>query len=97
MRRASGSKPAPMRCATSVLLALASDKGIMNMIETMFTAIWWPATGVAPRREMKKAMKVKPVTSMPIAKPIGTPRRSRPARLSRCGASMCLACSPKAR
>ena len=56
-----------MRCATSVLAALAIASGIMNIIETRLTAIWCPATGVAPRREMKKAMNVKPVTSTRMA------------------------------
>ena len=74
-----------MRCATSVLEALAIDSGNMNISETMLTAIWWPATGVAPIREMKKAMKVKPVTSIRIDRPIGMPRRSSAARLSRFG------------
>ena len=68
--------PAPMRCATSVLLALPSASGSMNSSDTRLAAIWWPATGVAPRREMKIAMKAKPVTSTPMPRPIGTPRRS---------------------
>ena len=62
--------------------------GIMNISETRFTAIWWPATGVAPRREMKKAMKVKPVTSIMIEPPIGTPSRTSASRLPRCGGEM---------
>jgi hypothetical protein len=36
-------------------------------------------------REMKKAMKVKPVTSIRIDRPIGMPRRSSAARL--CGSA----------
>ena len=36
-------------------------------------------------REMKNAMKVKPVTSTAIDRPIGMPRRNKPSRLARCG------------
>ena len=56
-------------CATSVLAALAIASGSMNIIETMLAAIWWPATAVAPMRETKNAMKVKPVTSTSTARP----------------------------
>ena len=49
---------------------------VLGFVFTMFAAIWCPATGTAPRREMKKAMKVKPVTSIRIASPIGAPSRS---------------------
>ena len=38
--------PAPMRCATSTLDALAIASGSMNISETMLTAIWCPATAV---------------------------------------------------
>ena len=60
----------------------------MNIIETMLTAIWWPATAVAPMRETKNAMKVKPVTSTSTASPIGTPRRSSAFRLAALGAAI---------
>ena len=85
IRLASSASPAPIRCATSTPEALAMASGSMNIIDTMLTAIWWPATGVAPMREMKKAMKVKPVTSIRIDRPIGTPRRRIAARLARFG------------
>ena len=88
IRRASAPSPAPTRCATSVLDALAIASGSMNIIETMLTAIWWPATAVAPMRETKNAMKVKPVTSTRIARPIGTPRRSSAARLAALGGAI---------
>ena len=71
-----------------MLDALAIAIGIMNIIETMLTAIWWPATGIAPMREMKSAMKVKPVTSTITASPIGTPRRSSAFRLAALGGAI---------
>ena len=76
MRRAAKRSRAPMRCATSVAVALASASGNMNSTDTRFAASWCPATGVAPRRTMKMAMNAKPVTSIRIDSPIGTPRRS---------------------
>ena len=39
IRPASSVSPAPMRCATSTLEALAIDSGSMNISETMLTAI----------------------------------------------------------
>ena len=87
-RRASEGSSAPIRWATSVLAALPIASGSMNIIDTRFSAIWWPATGVAPRREMKNAMKVKPLTSIAIDRPIGMPRRSSApwlARSTACG------------
>ena len=71
-----------------MLDALAIASGIMNIIDTMLTAIWWPATAVAPMRETKNAMKVKPVTSTSTASPIGTPRRSSALRLATLGAAI---------
>ena len=68
-----------------MLPALASDSGTMNISDTRFIAIWWPATGTAPRRAMKKAMKLKALTSTSTARPIGTPSRSRPAMADHCG------------
>ena len=68
--------PAPMRCATSVLLALPSAIGSMNSSDTRLAASWWPATAVVPRRAMKIAMNEKPVTSIRMAAPIGSPKRN---------------------
>ena len=76
-----------MLCATSVVVAFDSASGIMNIIDTRLAAIWWPATGVAPRREMKIAMNAKPVTSIRIVRPIGTPSRSCASSDARCGRS----------
>lgn len=76
---------APRCCATSVPAAVAWPSASMNIIDTRLTAIWWPATGVAPRRAMKKAMKVKPVTSTRIEPPIGSPSFSSAFSSAHCG------------
>ena len=62
--RAASSFLPPMDWATSVLVALANDRGnIYNTPEKLAT-IWCPATASTPNREMKSAMKVNEVTSM---------------------------------
>ena len=75
-RRASARSRAPMRCDTSVIDACASDNGSMNRIAARLAAIWCPATGSTPRRAMKTAIRLKPLTSIRIVAPIGSPSRS---------------------
>ncbi|MNY71775.1 hypothetical protein D3C86_2101970 [compost metagenome] len=59
----------------------------MNTSELTFRAIWWPATTVAPRLPINKAMTAKMLDSANTAMPIGRPMPSRRLITAHCGQS----------
>ncbi|MNP15458.1 hypothetical protein D3C76_1078160 [compost metagenome] len=59
----------------------------MNTSELKFRAIWWPATTVAPRLPINRAITAKMLDSANTAMPIGRPMPSRRLITDHCGQS----------
>ncbi|MDT4887992.1 hypothetical protein FQZ97_1244910 [compost metagenome] len=59
----------------------------MNTRELKFSAIWCPATTVAPRLPISRAITAKILDSANTAMPIGTPMPSRRLMTAHCGQS----------
>ena len=61
----------------------------MKIIELKFSAIWCPATTVAPRPPISRAITEKMLDSAKIDTPIGRPTESRRRITGHCGQSNC--------